>query len=109
MLLAVDVGNTEITLGLFEGLELRRSFRVSSETRRTVDEVELLLRQAFPELSKRSPDGKAHAAVVASVVPAQTAQFLEASRRITGSEPLEVTFEGGAFSTDTSFAGSSRT
>lgn len=93
MLLAVDVGNTEITLGLFDGLELRRSFRVSSETRRTVDEVELLLRQAFPELSKRSADGKAHAAVVGSVVPAQTAQFLEASRRVTGSEPLEVTSE----------------
>ncbi|MGH7681000.1 MAG: type III pantothenate kinase [Candidatus Eiseniibacteriota bacterium] len=93
MLLAIDVGNTEVTLGLFEGVELRRSFRVSSETRRTVDEVELLLGQAFPELTRRGAAGAAHAAVVGSVVPAQTSQFLEAARRITGSEPLEVTSE----------------
>jgi type III pantothenate kinase len=90
MLLAIDVGNTEVTLGLFDGVDLRRSFRVSSETRRTVDEVELLLRQAFPELARRSAGGGAHAAVIGSVVPAQTPIFLEAARRLTASEPLEV-------------------
>ena len=42
MLLAVDVGNTEVTLGLFEDGTLHRSFRVSSETRRTAYEVRLL-------------------------------------------------------------------
>ena len=91
MLLAIDVGNTEVTLGLFEGAELRRSFRVSSETRRTVDEVELLLRQAFPELAGKAAPAGRHSAVLGSVVPAQTAIFLEAARRITASDPLEVT------------------
>ena len=89
MLLAIDVGNTEITLGWFDGEALRRSFRVSSETRRTADEVELLLRQAFPEAAKatrRDSPG----AVVGSVVPAQTAIFLEAARRLLGNEPLLV-------------------
>ena len=90
LLLAMDVGNTEVTLGLFEGKELRRSFRVSSETRRTVDEVELLLRQAFPSLSRAARAGGV-GAVLGSVVPVQTPLFLEAARRLTGAEPLEVT------------------
>ena len=106
MLLVIDVGNTEVTLGLFEGEHLRRSFRVSSETRRTADEVELLLRQAFPALTqapvppaKLGRGGTARAArdatrrgtVIGSVVPAQTPLFLDAARRLMGSEPLQVT------------------
>jgi type III pantothenate kinase len=103
MLLAIDVGNTEVTLGLFEGEDLRRSFRVSSETRRTTDEVELLLRQAFPDLghAKAKPErgtrartgrvgGAALGAVIGSVVPAQTFLFVDAARRLMGAEPLLV-------------------
>ncbi|HEX5031183.1 MAG TPA: type III pantothenate kinase [Candidatus Eisenbacteria bacterium] len=85
MLLAVDIGNTEVTLGLFEGGTLRRSFRVSSETRRTADEVRLVLGQAFPELAP----GKA-AAVLGSVVPVQTPLYAEASRQLTGGDALLV-------------------
>src|SRR6185295_11759366 len=104
MLLAIDIGNTEVTMGLFEGEELVRSFRVSSETRRTADEVALLLRQAFPELGDRKPgagdrkagsaDRKAgsadHAAIIGSVVPVQTPIFLDAAKRMTSVEPLLV-------------------
>jgi type III pantothenate kinase len=96
MLLAIDVGNTEVTLGLFDGAELRRSFRVSSETRRTEDEVELLLRQAFPELGRRGAAGAKHEGVIGSVVPAQTSIFVAAARRLTGSEPLEVSAKTSA-------------
>src|SRR6266853_540815 len=101
MLLAIDIGNTEVTMGLFDGTDLRRSFRVSSETRRTADEVELLLRQAFPELGDRKSraigvaqlreGGQGHAAIVGSVVPAQTPIFLDAAKRMTLGEPLLVT------------------
>jgi type III pantothenate kinase len=87
VLLAIDVGNTEVTLGLFEGRKLSRSFRLSSETRRTPDEVALALTQIFPELAA----GKAHAAVIASVVPTVTASFALAARKLCGSKPLEVT------------------
>src|SRR5687768_10397246 len=107
MLLVIDVGNTEVTLGLFEGEQLQRSFRVSSETRRTSDEVELMLRQAFPELERASTrsggssgsvrparasrsSGSAHGVVIGSVVPVQTPLFVEAARRIMGTEPLLV-------------------
>ncbi|HET9252571.1 MAG TPA: type III pantothenate kinase [Candidatus Eisenbacteria bacterium] len=109
MLLVIDVGNTEVTLGLFEGEDLRRSFRVSSETRRTTDEVELLLRQALPELEhakagpRRNATGAgaragtrasggepAHGAVIGSVVPAQTSLYVDATRRLVGTDPLLV-------------------
>ena len=103
MLLVIDVGNTEVTLGLFEGEHLLRSFRVSSETRRTADEVGLVLRQAFPELEHakakpgparegdRAPRGArplGHGSVIGSVVPAQTPLYVEATRRLMGTEPL---------------------
>ncbi len=89
MLLAIDVGNTEVTLGLFDGLRLKRSFRLSSETRRTPDEVALALRQIFPELA----GGGANESVIASVVPTVTASYHEAARALLGGEPLEVSSE----------------
>jgi len=107
VLLAIDIGNTEVTLGLFTGRKLVRSFRVSSETRRTADETGLLLRHVFPELEKgpaprKAPaPGKAAAAgaaapgearaVLASVVPPQTPIYIEAVKRLLGRAPLEVT------------------
>ena len=99
MLLAIDIGNTEVTLGLFTGRKLVRSFRVSSETRRTADETGLLLRHVFPELEKgpgkaaaagAAAPGKARA-VLASVVPPQTPIYIEAVKRLLGRAPLEVT------------------
>ena len=86
MLLAIDVGNTEVTLGLFDGRRLARSFRLSSETRRTADELTLYLTQVFPELVSRGE----HAGVIASVVPTATPSYIEASRRLCGRDPLEV-------------------
>ncbi len=86
MLLAIDIGNTEVTLGLFDGRRLARSFRLSSETRRTPDELKLTLAQIFPELSAPGE----HAAVIASVVPTTTASYLDAARTLCGGEPLEI-------------------
>src|SRR2546423_10705838 len=43
-LLAIDVGNTQTVLGLFDGDELREHWRVATEAERTGDELGLLLR-----------------------------------------------------------------
>src|SRR5213078_3126325 len=43
-LLAIDVGNTQTVLGLFDGDELREHWRVATESERTGDELGLLLR-----------------------------------------------------------------
>src|SRR5438309_8506891 len=42
-LLAVDVGNTQTALGLFEGAELTRRWRLATEPQRTGDELGLFL------------------------------------------------------------------
>jgi type III pantothenate kinase len=86
MLLAIDIGNTDVTLGLFAGKRLVRSFRVSSETRRTADEVALLLGHVFPEVRA----GKVSGTVLASVVPPQTPLYLDAAKGLTGNAVVEV-------------------
>ena len=43
MLLAVDVGNTEITIGVFQGDDLAQHWRASTVAERTADEHALLL------------------------------------------------------------------
>jgi type III pantothenate kinase len=43
LLLALDVGNTQTVLGLFEGDELRDHFRLATERRRTADELFVLV------------------------------------------------------------------
>ena len=44
MLLAIDVGNTNTVLGLFDGEELVRSYRVKTDARSTADEILLTFR-----------------------------------------------------------------
>lgn len=43
-LLAIDVGNTNTVLGLFEGDVLTRSWRIKTDARSTADEIELVFR-----------------------------------------------------------------
>ncbi len=45
MLLAIDVGNTETTLGLFDGEELVQHWRLTTTTGRTADETRIILMQ----------------------------------------------------------------
>ena len=43
MLLAIDVGNTNITNGVFDGKELRKTFRMTTKQDRTSDEYGVFL------------------------------------------------------------------
>jgi type III pantothenate kinase len=64
MLLAIDVGNTNTVLGLFDGQELDQSWRVKTDSRETGDEIALTLRGLLTD----SPD--VTGVVVCSTVPA---------------------------------------
>jgi type III pantothenate kinase len=64
MLLAVDVGNTNTVLGLFDGERLYESYRVKTDPRVTADELMLMFRGLLAD--HRHPDGVA----VCSTVPA---------------------------------------
>jgi type III pantothenate kinase len=44
MLLVLDVGNSNTTLGVYDGPELRHSWRLTSERQRTVDEYGIMCR-----------------------------------------------------------------
>ena len=39
MILCIDIGNTNIKYGLFEGDELKVSFRVATDLNRTSDQI----------------------------------------------------------------------
>ncbi|MCR4693767.1 MAG: type III pantothenate kinase [Pseudobutyrivibrio sp.] len=68
MLLAIDVGNTNITLGVFDGEELLGNFRVTTKINRTSDEFGVVFKDIL-----RANDldfAKVEDVIIASVVPA---------------------------------------
>jgi len=67
VLLAVDVGNTNVTLALFDGDRLAADWRVTSHRERTADEMAVELRQLF-ELRGFELD-VVTGVVISSVVP----------------------------------------
>jgi type III pantothenate kinase len=88
MLLAIDIGNTNIVLGVFEGMALGRSWRLATARERTADELGLTVSDLL-ERAKIAPaaiDG----VVLASVVPQLTGPMMEMSQRYLGLGPLNV-------------------
>lgn len=81
MILTFDVGNSETTVGAFDGNDLRAHWRVMSGVARTEDEFLVLLRGllAAAELENAIIDG----AAIGSVVPGVTAPLANACRRLT--------------------------
>lgn len=67
LILVVDVGNTNIVLGAFEGKTLQASWRLSTDKERTADEFGMLLIDLF-QYEKLSVE-MFEAAIIASVVP----------------------------------------
>ncbi len=83
LLLTVDVGNTETVLGLFRGNELVRHWRISTDFRKTPDELAHLVKHLLAEQEvETNPRG-----VIGSVVPALDPIITRAFRRAFGSEP----------------------
>ena len=67
MLLVIDVGNTHITLGVFDGKELKATFRATAKQPRTSDEYGI---QLCDLLMHRGFDVKdVHDVIISSVVP----------------------------------------
>ncbi len=79
MILVFDVGNTETVLGLFQDERLVEQWRISTETRRTVDETGLLVRSLVRESGYDLDD--LEAGIVASVVPVITPVLLQMCER----------------------------
>ena len=67
MLLAIDVGNTNITLGLFKDENVVATFRVTTKIPRTSDEYGIIIRDMVEMRGYSYLD--IEAAIIASVVP----------------------------------------
>ena len=67
MLLVIDVGNTNIVLGMYSGATLQRSWRITTDKRRTVDEYAMLIHELFALAGIGFADVKD--VVISSVVP----------------------------------------
>jgi type III pantothenate kinase len=88
MLLAIDIGNTNVTIGAFEGEELRATFRLTTDTGRMPDEYALAVSQLLP-LKGLEADA-VDAVALCSVVPPLTPSFIELCKDYFGVTPLEV-------------------
>lgn len=67
MLLAIDVGNTNITCGVFQGEKLLATFRMTTKLPRTSDEYGMLIHNLLGNNKICAAD--IHSIIVASVVP----------------------------------------
>lgn len=79
LLLAIDIGNSHITLGVFSGDALLCTFRVQSRLAQTADEYALALRQLLA--LEALPTERLGQAVLVSVVPRLTPLLVAAVRR----------------------------
>ncbi|KGL43312.1 pantothenate kinase [Listeria newyorkensis] len=67
MILVIDVGNTNITIGVYEGKELRKHWRMTTDRHRTSDELGMMVLDFFQYggISSKAIEG----IIISSVVP----------------------------------------
>ncbi len=88
LLLALDVGNTNTVVGLFDGDRLQGNWRLTTQADRTADEVGMWLRQLL-QWENVEPDDLIGVAV-SSVVPPMDPRLREGVRRYLGQTPFFV-------------------
>ena len=88
MILVIDVGNTNITCGVYEGKKLRTTFRMTTKLPRTSDEYGISIMELLRinQIAREDIEGT----VIASVVPNVMHALTGALTRYVGTEPLIV-------------------
>src|SRR5205085_5080018 len=87
MLLAIDIGNTNVTVGAFVGSQLKRMWRLETSATRTADEYGSLL-TGF--LGREAAGSAVDGVAIGSVVPDLTPTFKTVARRLFKQEALVV-------------------
>jgi type III pantothenate kinase len=85
-LLVVDVGNTNVVLGVYDGDELLRSWRLATARERTADEYGILVKQ----LTDGTINGSLEGVIVSSVVPPLNSAIATMIEKYFGVEALFV-------------------
>lgn len=91
MLLALDVGNTNIVVGVFEGENLVEHWRVRTDRERTADEHGLLMTHLLQYACL--PPKEVHGIIISNVVPPMTDALQGMARRFFHVEPIFVSHE----------------
>lgn len=85
MLLAIDIGNTNVVCAVFDGEKILNQWRIATDVRRTGDEYTSILltlsRDAGVDLKAMDK------AIISSVVPALIGPFVTVAQHITGVKP----------------------
>jgi len=79
MLLTFDIGNTNITIGLFQGEKLTNQWRLNSDTKKSVDDYAVDIIELF--LTDKVDCLKVDGCIIASVVPVLTSRIHEAVKK----------------------------
>lgn len=88
MLLTIDIGNTNLTLGLYEGGKLEAHWRLATDHNRMPDEYGLQFLGVLQNVGKTLTD--ITGVSLASVVPPLTGRVIQACREYLKQEPLVV-------------------
>ncbi len=88
MILAIDIGNSNVVLGAFEKAELKFISRISTDIDKTADEISVMINDIF---TIRGIDrAEIKGSVLSSVVPALTQPMIQAIELLTGTPPFVV-------------------
>lgn len=88
MLLAVDIGNTNIVIALFSSSEIIHEWRIFSDVRRTGDEYSSILLSLFRDKEIKLSD--IETSVLSSVVPVLIGPFVGMIEKLFGKKPILV-------------------
>jgi type III pantothenate kinase len=88
MLLAIDIGNTNIEVGVFRGKELYKHWKITSEREKTCDEYKITLLNLFSLSELKASAVKA--IIISSVVPPLTPVFKDLGRAVFHYNPLVI-------------------
>ncbi len=88
MLLAIDIGNTNIKYGIYDGEELVASFRVSSRLSRTADEYGSVLINLLASKGLKTSD--VNGVIMSSVIPSLNYTICHMCEYFFGVSPLMV-------------------
>jgi len=88
MIVAFDVGNSEITVGLFDDRELTSHWRLTTASPRTADEFTLLIRSILG--GDFGTTRRVNGAAICSVVPAVTPMLAQACEISFGQKPVMI-------------------
>lgn len=88
MVLVVDVGNTNITCGVYEKDDLKTTFRITTKIPRTSDEYGVLMKDMLKNNDIATED--IEGVIIASVVPNVMHALVGAINRYVGKNPLIV-------------------